>query len=454
MKTLRFNEYNNLSKHLQKEGSSINEFVKEVTGEFLNEAIVDSNNSVSTGNEDSEKLDVKKPMMMWIKSPKAAWVMRVLTKKAKKALKIIQTNLIAKHYPKTLDNQRQVMQKIKELKKNGKNNKQIAEYLKNINVERIKTMQVKQLQQIDKAIDNIIENSSKKISSFINKNNLSDRRKLTVENYWILLDAQLHQIAYNSMISKEKEFMQSIIKGDKDLVTFAEKLSGKSVFDTFVEKEKKKAAEAKAKIKEDKVEDKVEDKTATKKPTAKETSEEPAKEEPKAKETDKDSEGNPKDPNKIYGNGDVELKRGQIWLYKIESKDGTQKYQKGKILNIGPDGGVAINSVQLQPQEQIGGKWKAKVLQDRKVAPVAIGIDKLQKRSAKLKQEATPEGMFDASKYKKGTIWNYKNNKGDIKQVEIVEQGKDSVRVKYKGTNTAWIVKKEGQLQDQVKVKK
>jgi len=45
--TLKFNEYSALRNKLQEEGYSINEFVKQITGEFL--------------NEDDQTLDTKKP---------------------------------------------------------------------------------------------------------------------------------------------------------------------------------------------------------------------------------------------------------------------------------------------------------------------------------------------------------------------------------------------------------
>ena len=76
----------------------------------------------------------------------------------------------------------------------------------------------------------------------------------------------------------------------------------------------------------------------------------------------------------------------------------------------------------------------------------------LKQRGAKKVKEASPEDQFDPKKYKVGALWNYKNNKGDIKVVEIMGHEKGGVRVRYKGSKSAgWIVRKIGKLQDKAK---
>jgi len=439
METLKFNEYNALSNHLQKEGSSINEFVKEITGEFL--------------NEDNQTLDVEKPKLLWIKSPAAAWAMRGLTKAAKQAQKIIQTKLLAKHYPKVLENQRKMLQQAKALLKKGHTNEEVTQILKG-NIATMQNYQTKQLKTINDSIDSIIANFSKKITSFINKKNLSDRRKLTVENYWILLTTQLHQIAYNSMINKEEEFLHDIIQENEDLVTFKDKITSKNVFDTFIEKDKKKEAEAKAKIKEDKEGDD-EEETAEEETAEEPAAEEPAAEEPAAEEPAAE-EPAAEEPAAEELAEKPAFKKGQIWMYIGKDKEGKNKTKYGKITVIGPGKTakgteIADGSIQFERVELVGSKWKKKTLEG-KGSLYTSSADVLKRRGSKLKKEATPEDTFDSTKYKKGTKWNYKNSKGITGIVEIIGPKDGGIEVKQVGgKGTIWIVRRDGLLQDKVK---
>ena len=100
METLKFNEFNALSEKLYEDGSSINEFVKETTGEYLFEA----------DDAPSEEIDKKRPAWMWITSPKGAWAKKTLTKQAKKLLPKIKTDVIEKFYGGILQNQRKILQ--------------------------------------------------------------------------------------------------------------------------------------------------------------------------------------------------------------------------------------------------------------------------------------------------------------------------------------------------------
>jgi len=410
METLKFNEYSALRNKLQEEGYSINEFVKQITGEFL--------------NEDDQTLDTKKPGIMWLTSRKGAKTMKGLTREAKKVQKIIQTNILAKHYPKILENQKKILQQAQALIKRGKSKEQVQESLKR-NIRTAEMIQAKQLASLNAAIDQIIDNSGRKITSYINGKNLSDKRKLTIENYWVLLTTQLHQIAYNSMIDKEESFLQDIIRENEDLVTFADEVSVENDIDKWIEEDKKKAAEAKAKIKEDTIDDK----------------EEPEKE----PETKDQSSGKPV----------KEFKKGEVWQYVGVGSDKKKKTKYGKIVVVGPGKtakgeDIPAGRVQLERVERIGGRWEKKTLEG-KGSLYTISDNVLKRRSAKLMKEALPEETFDPDQYKEGEKYNYRNSKGQEGVIEIINKEDGGIRVKQSGKKgNGWIVKKDGQILDKV----
>ena len=444
MKTLKFNEYDALREQLEKEGKSINEFVKEVTGTPLNEVIGEN-------------------IPFWIKSPKGALAMRGLKIEAKKAKKIIEDKLIEKHYPTILENQKKLINQaellIKKMRE-GSDKERIKKSL-SVLINNGEKIQAKQLENINNNIDKIIDNFDRKITSYIAKKNLPDRRKLTVENSWIMLTTQVRQAAWNLMLKKSEEYFQSIVKDNEDLVTFEDKLTGKGIFDEFIKAEEAKATAAKEEIKKDKVEEKP---AEEEKPDASgdtgvagETPEKGDEEETKGGDVagEKEEKAPPK--------------RGEVWTWRGKAKkDGkeidTQKY--AEILVVGPgedDKGneIADGLTQVKWVKKEGKKWRPKYNATNAVTVISTNVI----MKGKMKDAATPEREFNPAQYKIGTKWNYKTAKtgknpdGKTIQVEIMKPLKDdkpgSVRVKQAGKEgNGWVVSKSGSILDQYVPKK
>ena len=445
METLKFNEYNALSQQLKSEGTSINEFVKEVTGEAL--------------NEDDQTLDTKTGN--WFS--KKGRTVNGLTRSAQKAKKIIQTNILAKHYPQILENQKKVLQQAMAMKANGKDNKEIAGALQS-NIGTMKKLNDRQLKVIDDGIDKIVANFDRRIKGYIEKKGLTDRKKLFVENYWTLLTIQLQQIAINSMVNKQDSHIQSIVGEDKDLITFGKNYLGiDNSIDTIFGDTKAEEAAAKEKVK-----------AATADHAAPETeapggdeetpSEETPSEEPKAEETPSEepkAEETPAEEPKVEEGKKPKI--GDIWRY-IGNKDGKRVTKYGKIVRLGGETykdakgvehQIADTSLQMERVEKEGSKWKKKTLEG-KGALYTMSTEILKRKGSKLEKEATPEDQFRPEDFKVGTIWDFKNSKGNVKPVEIMEpqkgDDKKGVRVRYKGTKTTgWMVKTIGKLQNKAK---
>ena len=82
---MKFNEFVALDEQLEKDGTSINELVKEVTGEYLFEA-----------EPDPDKLSTKGDTLKRVTSPRFAKARRKLTNNAKKFKGIAEKKLIEK----------------------------------------------------------------------------------------------------------------------------------------------------------------------------------------------------------------------------------------------------------------------------------------------------------------------------------------------------------------------
>jgi len=391
METLKVKEFYALSDKLKEEGSSINEFVKEVTGKTLNEAPAET--------APKEEITARNPGWLWLRSPKGALAKKTLTRQSKKLLKSIKSDILEDFYNDITANQKKVLQQAQALIKNGQDKKAVFDSL-SANTDRGHAIRTKQLKKLDDSIDDMIANASKKITGYIAKKDVGDNVRLTLENYWVLLSAQIHQVAYNIIIKKETEFIHSIVGEDEDLVTFAkENLGSESLIKPLQDAQDKKVADAKNKV----------------------------------KEGGKDEEGGEK---KVVL---ADLKKGEEWNY--ESSAG----KKGVVVVVGPEG----EGVRVKVKGKGGDGWVA----TKPEAFVSKVGGEESEASGKPKETEKPaEETMDLTKYKKGEEWKYKNSKGKEGTVIIIGAEDGGVKVKQKGKEgSGWVVRKPDALVGKIK---
>jgi hypothetical protein len=458
MKTLKFNEYNALREQLEKEGKSINEFVEETTGQPLNEAGEDPIDA--TGKESDPHATI--PLLFWVKSPKGALAMRGLNKEAKKAKRIIEDNIIEKFYPKILANQKELLNQtellVKKMKEGG-DKERIKASLGDL-IQQGQNVQAEQLKNINSAMGKIMDNFDTKINSYIAKKDLPDRRKLTIENAWIMLSTQVRQAMWNLMQQKSKEFFQSIVKDNEDMVTFEDKITGTSFFDKLKEDEKKKEDGAKEVIKKDKVEDTGDADAEASGDTG------AAGEKDSEASGDTGVAGEKKDGEDVAGEKS-KPKEGEIWTWRgtVKKEDGTKmgKHLTAKIVKIGTaeneikEGETQVMMVEKKKNDKGKWNWAAKNTGVGKFQSIANSVIEKGKK----KDDASPDDKWEKEmpKYKAGTKWNYKTPKGVEKVVEIMKPTKEDtaakqIRVKNPGKKGAgWPVNRTGLILDKYEKK-
>jgi len=208
---MKFNEYDALRKHLEENGSSIDEFVKNVTGKHLNE-------------EGEGELDTKGDKLKRITSPRFAKARRKLTNNAKQFLKSSKEKILNKWLPQNLKVLKDVANKAAIMAKDKKNPQEIVQALQG-EAKKIAGMQLKAEAQLEKAIDQLELTYQKRIDSIMKSDKLSEKSKIKLNIYWTLLLTQVRQLIFKQIISERNKFIDETAAENKDLQKIINKLT-------------------------------------------------------------------------------------------------------------------------------------------------------------------------------------------------------------------------------------
>jgi len=196
---MKFNEFIALEKQLEKSGLSINEIIKEVTGEYLFEE-----------GEDKDKVDTEGDKFKRVTSPRFAKARRKLANNAKSFLKIAQEKIINKFLPKQLEQLKSIANTTMEMRANKKSPKEILTAIGG-NLQKIQTIHDKSTLQIEDSIDKMEANFDKRIKSIIENEKLSEKSQLKLDTFWTLLVVQVKQILFKKIIEARGKSIEEMI---------------------------------------------------------------------------------------------------------------------------------------------------------------------------------------------------------------------------------------------------
>lgn len=210
---MKYNEFIALGDQLEKEGSSINEFVLEVTGNKLFES--DEDNVLDTGGDTLKQMS----------SPRFAVKRKKLVNNAKDFLKKSKENILAKFMPKSLESLKKITNQAVALDQDEKNPNEIIAALKGV-AERSVHTQERQLSMLEKAVDSLEANHQQRVDAIINDPKLSEKSKLKLRNFWTLLMTQVKQKIYKSIITQRQKFVEETATNNPKLQEIIDKMTG------------------------------------------------------------------------------------------------------------------------------------------------------------------------------------------------------------------------------------
>jgi len=192
---------------------------------------------------------------------------KTLNKQAKKLQDGINQEVANKFLKPIKDLKVKVYQKMAEVGK-GKQPKEIVAALK-VDLENIKKIQDKQMAQIEKYAQTVIDNNTKKITSAIDKKKLKETTTADLQSYWALLTTQIMMNLFQKIAIQDEKVIEEVIK-DAGILKAAKQINAalnkvtkqkeaKLQQDANTKKEeiKKKDAEAEKAAKEGKTEEPV-----------------------------------------------------------------------------------------------------------------------------------------------------------------------------------------------------
>ena len=216
---MKFNEFVALDEQLQKDGTSINKLVKEVTGEYLFEEEL-----MEKKPEDPDKLSTGGDGLKRVTSPRFAKARRKLTNNAKKFKQIAETKLINKYLPKQLEQLKDLANKAAGMRADNKNPKEILKALSG-ELKKIGKIHEKATLQIEEAVEKMEGNFDKRVQSIINNEKLNEKSQLKLSTYWMLLMTQVRQILYKQLITKRAKSVEDIASKNPELKEMLAKIT-------------------------------------------------------------------------------------------------------------------------------------------------------------------------------------------------------------------------------------
>jgi len=231
---MKFNEFVALDEQLQKDGTSINKLVKEVTGEYLFEDEM----MMEKKAKDPDKLSTGGDGLKRVTSPRFAKARRKLTNNAKKFKQIAETKLIDKYLPKQLEQLKDLANKAAGMRADNKNPKEILHTLSG-ELKKIGKIHEKATLQIEQAIEKMEGNFDKRVESIINNEKLNEKSQLKLSTYWMLLMTQVRQILYKQLITKRAKSVEDIASKNPELKEMLAKITKLPHTEAEIEKMKK-----------------------------------------------------------------------------------------------------------------------------------------------------------------------------------------------------------------------
>lgn len=204
---MKYIEYEALKNKLQKDGSSINEFVEEVTGEPLNELYEakDKEDTIETGRAGKG-----------FHSPKFVMKRKKLNSLAKQFLKEGKTKVIEKYAPKILKSTSDLITKASALSQEGKSPDEINQLLAK-EAKKGMAIQDKSMGRLDQVIDKLGTGYDKRVKELISgeKSGLKEKSQRQLDMYWAMLELQVRQ-ALDKALVKHREKMIEKAVGDNE----------------------------------------------------------------------------------------------------------------------------------------------------------------------------------------------------------------------------------------------
>jgi len=214
---MKFNEFVALDEQLVKDGTSINEVVKEVTGEYLFEA-----------KPDPESLDTGGDKLKRVTSPRFAKARRKITNNAKKYLEVASKNVIEKYLPKQLQQLKDMANKAVGMRADDKNPKEILDTLGG-EIKKMRQLHDKSTLQLEDAIDKMGGNFDTRVKNIIDGSsfaNLSEKSKLKLNMYWTLVSTQVKQKLFNKIIETRSKSLEDLIQNNPEMAKLMKIIAG------------------------------------------------------------------------------------------------------------------------------------------------------------------------------------------------------------------------------------
>ena len=198
---MKFNEFVALSEHLEENGSSINEFVYDVTGAYLFEA-----------DEEIETNRAGKGLH----SPRFALKRKKLNNNAKKFLAGAKEKVVDKYSPKILGSTKKLITMAAALKEEGKNPDEINKLLAKEAKSAI-TQQEKSMGRLDVIIDKVEAVYSKRVEEILKDPKLSEKNKGLLNIYWALLTLQVRQLLDKSLVKYREDMIEEALGNNPEM---------------------------------------------------------------------------------------------------------------------------------------------------------------------------------------------------------------------------------------------
>ena len=133
-----------------------------------------------------------------------------LNKQAKKIQEQVINNVIKKYLPDILKVERETVESLSVAIKSNKDDKELTKLLQD-KQKITANMQIKKLDIIYKAIDIFLENANSTLNKKIESSKMTDKNKLNLKNYWLLLQTQIKLNTYNYISTATLNDVKKII---------------------------------------------------------------------------------------------------------------------------------------------------------------------------------------------------------------------------------------------------
>lgn len=219
---MKYTEFLQLKQTLESQGTSLH---KELGIEKINEA--------GETTKDTNQLDVEKGHIF------TRWgrMKTTLNKQGKKLQDQISKKIISKYLPMMVKNEIELASSIKSSLEKDNSGNELKSVLKNKR-NQVNAIQEKQLNIMNKAIEGFLSNSGSQLDKKIQSSKLSDKNKLDLKNYWLLLKSQIHMNALNSMRTIISQKVKEAIGDNNNAENFYKESDKSSILNSNIQAKK------------------------------------------------------------------------------------------------------------------------------------------------------------------------------------------------------------------------